>query len=239
MKTIYIFKGQLTDEQKAILKETYKDTPLFFLASKDNKGQEHHIVFRPIFHALYERIQNVVDESRARGGVVPKRDLDELIFEECLVWPEISEKEREELHVSVLSNFSKLVEEKSGFTEVSVDGQWIGPNTQVRPLKDFEYWPDYTMDELKAIKEKTPFPLFRVRMDRWIFIIRPLTTQDVRVAQTQVDSGLTLARATVMWPEHDKIDWSIIPAGIVDAVANQATKVSGWDTGENVEIQEL
>jgi hypothetical protein len=41
-----------------------------------------------------------------------------------------------------------------------------------------------------------------------------------------------------MWPEPNKIDWSVIPAGIVDTISNIATKVSGWDVGD-VEIREI
>jgi len=236
-KGIRIYKGSLTAEQLAQIKEAV-GTTLFYTVTEDNKGEKHYVVFRPIFAPLYRKIQNLVDESRSRGGVVPQGDIDELIFEECLVWPELTNEERANLEVQVVPTFSKAVQEKSGFTEIDVFGNWIGPTSQVVALKDYNHWPDYTLEEAEAIKASTPFQLFRLRIDRWIFIVRPLTTQDVRIAQTQPDNSLTLATATVMWPPFEKIDWSTVPAGIVDTVANVATKVSGWDVGD-VEITEL
>jgi hypothetical protein len=239
-KGIRIYKGQLPAEDIAELKEAYNGIgqPLFITTTTDNKGQNHDVIFRPIFHELYYSIQNLSDENRARGGLIPQRDIDEKIFDECLVWPEITPEERLLLEVQVIPTFSKIVQEYSGFTEVDVNGNWIGPNTSTLPIKDYDYWPDYTLDEVKQLKESVPFQLFRARIGKWIFIVRPLTTQDVRIAQTQTDSALTLARATVMWPEPNKIDWSVIPAGIVDTISNIATKVSGWDVGD-VEIREI
>lgn len=238
MKGIRIYKGKLTAEQIAEIKNMFDGAPLFKTSTKDNKGNEHDVLFRPIYSALYHRIQNLVDESRSRGGVVPQADIDNLIFDECLVWPDVTPAEKDLLEAQVVPTFSKIVQERSGFTEIDVYGNWIGPDTSTIPIKDYNYWGDYTLEQLGEIKNSTPFQLFRVRIGKWIFIVRPLTTQDVRVAQTQPDSSLTLAKATVMWPAFEEIDWSTVPAGIVDTVANVATKVSGWDVGD-VEIQEV
>lgn len=238
VKGLRIFKGSLTDEQKAALKEKFKGIPLFVVQSTDNKGQLHDIVFRPIFHDLYAKIQNMVEEGRSRGTSTSQLEIDDLIMDECLLWPEIALEERPLLEVSVVPSFSKIVQEESGFAEIDVAGNWIGPNHSTIPIKDYEYWGDYTASEVEELKQKVPFQLFRVRIGKFIFITRPLTTQDIRIAQTQPDNSLTLAKASVMWPHHEKLVWNTVPAGIVDTLAMISTKLTSYNS-DDVEVQEL
>lgn len=238
MKGIRIFKGKLTDEQREELKEMFPGTPLFYTVSEDRNKQQHHVVFRPIFPELYHAIQTLVQESRASARLIPQMEVDRRIFEECLVWPHLSESEIQELEVQVIPNFSTLVQKESGFAEVDIYGNWIGMATNVLPIKDYDYWQDIAVSEIEELKSSTSFALKRLRIGKWKFVIRPLTTQDVMIAQTQSDVNLSLARSTVMWPGQETIDWSVIPAGVVERIGTAATQISQWDV-EDVVIEEL
>lgn len=229
MKGIRIFKGRISEQEVASLKAQYPDVALGKTVSTDNKGELHDIVFRPISDALYTRIRMLTEEGKANGEIFLPTVTDGLIFDECLLWPEISADERKRLEVSVIPVFSKKVQEFSGFFEVDAQGNWIGNALSILPLKDHNYWGDYSLETLKELKETTPFALFRVRIGKWVFIQRPLTSEDVAIAQTQPDDLEIIAKASIMWPTLTEDIWRSIPVGVKSTVANTATKISMYN----------
>lgn len=226
-------KGKASKEVLEELKQTYGDCPLFLYPTPDKR---HDFVFRAISHQLHMRIRKMESEAKEKGLELPKTEVDSLIFDECVVWPVLTPEEMDAIPVGLMSNIPKAIQEKSGFTEIDIRGNILGPNISVIPVTSPKTWPDYTAEELKEVKDSTPFMLVRLRLDGWIFLVRPMTRSDMMVAQTSVDNTLSVAKCVTMWPKE--VEWETIPAGYIDQIGNVALSISGWDT-PNVEVVEV
>lgn len=225
-------KGKASKEVLEELKEAY-NCPLFLYPTPDGK---HDFVFKAISHQLHARIRKMEADSKEKGMDLPKSEVDSLLFEECVVWPVMTPEEIDGVPVGLMSTIPKVIQEKSGFTEIDIRGNVLGPNISVIPVNSAVSWPDYTPEELKEVKDNTPFMLVRLRMDGLVFLVRPMTRADMMVAQTALDNSLSVAKCVTMWPKE--VDWDKIPAGYIDQIGNVALSISGWET-PNVEVVEV
>lgn len=229
-------KGKVSKEILEQLKTEYqsgKQCPLFLYPTADGK---HDFVFQAIDHQLNANIRRLESEAKEKGLELNKQEVDAMIFDRCVVWPVLMPEEVDALPVGLMSTLPKVIQEKSGFTEIDIRGNVLGPNISVIPITDPCTWGDYTAEDAAKIKENSPFQCVRLRMDSWIFIIRPMTRSDMLVSQTAVDNSLTLAKCVCMWPTEP--NWDVVPAGYIDQIGNVALSISGWQTTD-VEIVEL
>jgi hypothetical protein len=229
-----IYKGKVPAEEKVRLKELYPDTVLKVYPSKDGK---HEVVIRAIDPELDSRILRFRMESDLTGPLL-ERKVDEMVFEECVVWPQLTLEDKAALTVGTIPNLSMVIGEISGYIEIDIHDNIIGPSIQVWPLSESNAWGEYTDEDVAKVKSLTDMPVYRMRADEYVFIIRPLTRVDTDVAQSMSDSALAIAKAITLWPEIVK--WDKIPAGYVDHVANAGARVSGWESNPaDVELVEL
>lgn len=230
-----IYKGLMTKDEKADLKANYPDEKLQVYC-RDGKNE---IVFRLIYADVYERILEIKSSSDM-DDISIRRQVDELVFDECVIWPVLDEVEKASLVVGTVPNMSKVIQERSGFVEIDVLGNILGPTTWVTPMQDVQAWGEFTPEVVEQIKADTQFPVYRIRIDEYVWISRPMTKVDVEFAQSQADPTTSLCRATTFWPAEDVINWSRIPAGYIEELANGIARISGYATkSSDVEITEL
>lgn len=219
----------VTEHDLKILKDMYKD-PLFKWIPP---SKNFEIIFKPLNHENMKHIVNMIYEAEKYNKPVPYTDINQRIFDSCVVFPEFTIEEKESLPVGIVPSVAKVIQEKSGFVDIDVFGRDFGPDMLSTMIRDFDYWGDVTEADLKALKKDCVFQLFRVRIDRWVFIVRPMTRTDLQVASQSQDDSLALSRAVTMWPRE--IDWDTIPAGIVDILVKEVNKISGWNINASCE----
>lgn len=224
-------KGFITPEEIAELKKAVKD-PLFKWADPNKKGE---IVFRPINAGLANQIMLAVRAAEESGRVIPISDLNEKIFDSCVLWPTFTIEEKLMLPVGIIPSVVKSIQEKSGFVDVDIYNRALGPDTVTTTIKDFDYWGDVSDQEVETLKGKTSFALFRVRIGRWVFVIRPMTRTDIQIASQAQDDQLALAKCITMWP--NQVEWENVPSGVVELLGRKANEISGWDP--EAEVSEI
>jgi hypothetical protein len=222
-------KGKLTAELIAETKAAYT-CPIFKWTSDDKKDEA---IIKQIDLDLLARVRMLAAESEAQGKALPVKEVNDLIFTQCVIWPALTEAEKEELIVGAIPSIVKDIQEKSGLLEVDIFGRPLGPDLHVSILKDFNYWGDLTEAEGAALKEASPFQLFRVRVGRWVFALRPMTRLDLKLASQAEDDTLSLVKTVTMWPTE--VDWNTIPTGVVIQLAETANRISGWSSESSVE----
>lgn len=227
-------KGKITEAEIAELKKLFPKGGLFKWPAPDNKNE---IVFRAVDQALMDKIVNLIREAELAGRGLPIQDINEKIFDACVLWPALSLDEKLTLPVGVIPSVVKSIQEKSGFVDIDVFGRVLSPDTFTTILRDFDYWGDISDEDAKKLKEESaPFLLSRVRIGRFVFVIRPMTRIDIQVASQSNDDQLTLAKSVTMWPKD--VEWGSIPAGIVDILGKKANDISGWSEAD-IEVEEL
>lgn len=230
-----INKGLITDKQKEDLKEAYPKDALFKWTTPDKKDD---LVLRAISSELMAGIVDIIRESEMAGRNLPIQEVNDTIFDNCVVWPVFSAEERENLPIGIIPSVVKTIQEKSGFIDIDIFQRVLAPDTFTTILKDFDYWPDITEDESKALKEASkPFSLYRVRISKWVFVIRPMTRVDIQVATQATDEQSTIAKSITMWPKD--VEWENIPAGIVEILARKGNDISGWSADTDSDVEEL
>ena len=228
-------KGKITDEQIQALKKAHPDDGLFKYPFANKKDE---FVFKAISHSLYKRVATMAMEAEMQGRPLPIEDANEMIFDSCVVWPELTLEEKLKLPVGAIASCVKIIQEKSGFIDIDIYQRVLGPDTFTTTLKDHEYWGDIDEVQIEALKkEVSPFSIHRVRIGRWVFVIRPMTRVDIQVASQSNDDQLTIARAVTMWPKE--VRWDTIPAGIIDKLNRKANDISGWEIADSAEVEEL
>jgi hypothetical protein len=228
-----INKGIITEKEITELKEAYPGEALFKWTSPNKKDE---LVLRAISHDLMQRIVNMIKDAELQGKGLPIQDVNEKIFDACVLWPSFKLEEKLNLPVGVIPSVVKVIQEKSGFIDIDIFQRVLGPDTFTSTLKDFDTWNDITDEEAEALKKEVGvFSLFRVRIGKWVFIIRPMTRIDIQVASQANDDQLALAKSVTMWPKEVK--WETIPAGIIEILGRQANEISGWEP--DAEVQEL
>ncbi len=222
-------KGKINDEELAQLKAALPGVPLFKWTSPNKKDE---VVFQPMTHDILKKITSMIRDAEIAGKGLPIQDVNEKLFDTCVVWPKFSLEEKLTLPVGIIPSIVKVVQEKSGFIDTDVFQRVLAPDVFTTIVRDFDFWGDIEDTELEELKTKTAFPLYRVRIDRYVFIVRPMTRTDIQVATQANDDQLALARAVVMWPKTVK--WEFIPAGIIEILGRKANEISGWDNDSEV-----
>lgn len=226
-----INKGNITPEQIAELKQAFPGEALFKWPSPDKKDD---VIFRAITYDLLQKILSIVREAELQGRGLPVQEVNEKIFDACVVWPKFTVDEKLALPVGIIPSIVKVIQEKSGFIDVDIMQRILAPDTITTIIRDFDYWGDIDEEEADKLRESCkPFALFRVRIGRWVFAIRPMTRIDIQVASQSTDDQLALAKAVTMWPKDVK--WDTVPAGIIDILGRKANEVSGWEPDSQVE----
>jgi hypothetical protein len=225
-----INKGHVTDKDIEELKAAYPEDALFKWVSPDKKDD---VVFRAISNDLMKKIIDMIRAAELEGKGLPIQDVNEKIFDSSVLWPKFTLDEKLALPVGIIPSLVKVIQEKSGFVDIDIFQRVLAPDTFTTVIKDFEFWGDVTEEDSTKLSEKYPsFSLYRVRIGKWVFVIRPMTRIDIQIASQSNDDQLTLARSVTVWPEE--IKWENIPAGIIEILSRKANDVSGWDNDSEV-----
>jgi len=225
-------KGKVSKEIIDALKAEH-NCPLFKWSDPQNKNDE--AVFKQIDHELLRQIRTLAAEAQSNNLPLPIKEVNDLIFSKCVLWPQLGPEELDDLVVGAIPAVVKSIQLTSGLIDVDAFGRPIGNDINVSFIKDFEYWDDISDSERKELKETTPFQLYRVRYGRWFFVIRPITRTDLRLVLGSNDESFTLANLVCVWPKE--VPWDLVPSGAIDALAEAANKVSGYMN--EPEIEEL
>ena len=122
--------------------------------------------------------------------------------------------------------------------DIDIFQRVLAPDTFTTILRDFDYWGDLEESDTEQLrKDCSPFALYRVRIGRWVFVIRPMTRVDIQVSSQSNDDQLTLARSVTMWPKDVK--WETVPAGIIEILSRKANEISGWENGDSSTVEEI
>lgn len=226
-----INKGQITEKEILEIKNAYPKEALFKWTSPDKKDE---LIIKPISYELMQKIVSMIRDAELRGSGLPIQDVNEKLFDSCVLWPTFSLDEKLSLPVGIIPSVVKSIQEKSGFIDIDIFQRVLAPDTFTTILRDFDVWNDITEEESEALKKTSaPFSLFRVRVGKWVFVIRPMTRIDIQVASQSNDDQLTLARSVTMWPKE--IEWESIPAGIIEILGRKANEISGWEMDAIIE----
>jgi hypothetical protein len=228
-------RGHITEEEINKLKLAYPNTALYkWPTPPDNK---HDIIFRTLKKTDIDLINGKVQESLKLSKPLPVDEINQIVFERCVVWPEFDIKERMSLPLGWIPSASKAIQEKSGYVDVDINNRVLGPDLRSRLIQDFDYWEDLSVEDLKNLKERYSVPLYKIIIDsKWIFVLRPMTRLDLQVASSANDEEISLVQQIVVWPLN--IDWSNIPTGIVDLIGKKGNEISGWAV-DSVDVEEI
>lgn len=228
-------KGTPSEKEIAAIKASLPGVALYKWNVPLTKDQV--IIFRAIDRPLKDKIQNLIRDAETNGKLPPIEDVQERIFDACVVWPSFTIEEKFGMPVGIVPSLIKSVQEKSGYLDIDIFQRVLAPDSTTSVVKDYEYWGEISTDELDELKASTPFSLYRVRVGRWSFVVRPMTRIDVQIAQQAIDSELAVAKAVVMWPKDTP--WDIIPSGIIEILGDKINEVSGWRSQNDTEVEEL
>lgn len=234
-----MLKGTITEEELAVLKEAY---PVQLMKYPVKLGKNiHDVIYRTIDTVLLEQIFKMMDKDEFSSKGLPLEVANQNIFEYCVLWPDPKEINLDTLPVGFLPSLIKSITEKSGFTDITINNQVIGPDVNSRVIQEFPYWGIPTEEELEKLRIKHPhFEMQQVRLNnKFCFIIRPLTRTDIHVANQASDRYIAIAKCVTLWPEvnDERLDWEKLPAGIISRLGTQAEEISGWQG--DVEAEEV
>ncbi len=194
------------------------------------------ILFTTIKHNLWSRIQDLILTAESKGQIPKIDEINERIFTECVLWPNLTIEEIKALPVGFIPSITKIIEEASGLIDTDILGRPLAPDTNSVILKDFEYWPDITKQDLEAIKQEHKFTrIYKVTVGNFIFVIRPMTRVDIMGMSPADDQAVALCKSVTLWPKE--VPWDDLPYGTIQALGRMANKVSGWEV--EGEIEEL
>lgn len=229
-----MLKGLITEAELKKLKEFYGEGAV--LCQKPLGKGSDDVVFRILVQDDIKTLRDMVRESTEAQKPLTLEEVNLFIFKSCVVWPALTDEEIENLRVGIIPSVVKSVQEKSGYSDITVLGQAIGPDLQSVLIKDFPYWKDISAEEKVKLEAKHPqFELQKVFCGRFVFIIRPMTRTDIRLANQSDDRALTMARAVTVWPEE--VPWDAIGAGYIESIGEAANAIAGWE--HEAEVQEV
>lgn len=227
-------KGKPTEQDIVDIKAELNGKPIF---RWDVPNSSDSFIFTVLTPDVLNNIRAFISSEEQAGRNTPFDKVNEIVYHKTVVWPSLAPEELFQLPVGLIPSLVKKVQEKSAFIEVDIYGRALAPDTSSFIIQDFAYWPAITDEELTALKAETPFSLFRARIGKWSFIIRPMTRIDIQVSQQASDNGMSVCKSVVMWPKS--IKWDIIPAGVIEKLGETAHKISGWDLDSETEAVEL
>lgn len=209
--------------------------PKFKLPSQNGKDE---VIFVPISRNLYKELVDYAAKSRGEG--LPEGDIveyiNERVVDSCVLWPRFTPEEKHLLPIGTIPQISRAIEEKSGFVTITVDGRVIGESATVTQVQDGAFWGDLDEEKKADFKKKYPqFDLFRVRLGRRVFVVRPMSRADLRQAAESPDPALTLVKLVTVWPINP--EWNDIPAGVIEHMGDKINDITGF-TGA-AEVTEL
>lgn len=225
-----INKGKITEQDLAQVKAAYPNEQLLKWTSLNKKDEA---IIRPISPDILKKIRAIIMDAEKQGKDLPIQDVNEKVFDSCVLWPKLTIEEKLTLPVGVIPSIVKVIQEKSGFIDIDFYQRVLAPDVMTTIVRDSEYWSDITDEDLETLKGKTEFQLYKIRINKWIFIVRPMTRTDIQIATQANDDQLALAKAVVMWPKE--VNWSVIPAGMIEILGRKANEISGWDGEATVE----
>lgn len=225
-----MISGKITEADLKRLKSQYLG-PLFKWAPASLKDVE--FVFRPIDKKLQKIITDMLIEAEKRNKATPVEDVNERLFDSCVVWPELTLEEKQTLPVGTIPSLAKAIQEKSGYVDIDIYGRDLGPDLLTTIIRDYDFWGDVPETTLRELRDETKFKLYRVRIDRWVFIVRPMTRTDMQVSSQSSDEYLALVKCVCMWPKE--VPWDVVPAGVVDILVKEINKISGWELDSDCE----
>jgi len=227
-------KGNITPEQVTALKAAYGDD--LRLLKWPTPDRKHDFVFKPISIEIKALLNDMVTGYEKANKPMTTEDVEEFVFDRCVVWPELTIAEKKSMPIGWMPSIVKSIYEKSGYVNVTVDGRIIAPDIHVIKLSEYTMWDLPTKEVLANIKAAAKFPTYKVTLDGWTFVCRPMTRTDINIAIQAVDQDLALVRQTTLWP--DQVEWETLPAGIVKLLGEEINKISGWEVGD-VDVEEL
>jgi hypothetical protein len=229
-----MLKGLITEAELKQLKEFYGGNTVLCKKPLD-KGADD-VVFRILTQQDIQALREIVKQSTEEQKPLSVEDVNLFIFKSCVVWPALADEDIDNLRVGIVPSIVKSIQEKSGYSDITILGQAIGPDLQSVMVREFPYWKDITPEELEKIKKKYPnFEFQKIRVGKFFFIIRPMTRTDIRIANQADDRALTMARAVAIWPEN--IPWDAIGAGYIESIGEAANAIAGWD--HEAEVEEI
>lgn len=215
-----------------MLKDLFPGTPLYkFPIDKSNE-----IVFKAMTNQVVDRIRTTILDRQAGNMRFTEWDAEEIIFDQCVVWPEFTIEDKRNMPAGIFSSLAKAVRDKSYYVGVTETGKLYGPDIHSIKIQDFDYWPDITEGEIEGLKQSTRFQLHRLRIERYYFVIRPMTRADLSIAALTADDQLTIVKQVTMWPIE--VPWDLIPSGVIEAVGLYANDISGVGKAD-IQIEEL
>lgn len=233
-----MLSGLITEEQIAALKEAFPETTLYKYPLKMGKVT-HDIIYRPIDEAILGRVTELVNSGEPGQGV-PIEVANEMIFDHCVVWPRLNVSDKASLRLGDIPQIVKNIQEKSGFVDITITGQVIGPDVLSSIIYAPKSWGEPTEADLERLATDeitSQFEQHRVRVGRYTFVVRPLTRACIGTINQSPDRHITAAKVVTLWPFPDdtRLDWTKIPAGIIAKLGAAAEDLSGWDTVTEVE----
>lgn len=225
-------KGLLTDEQKKELKASNPGTTLFIT----NYDKKNDVVFQHITYPLLQKVTDLIKDSELQGKGLPIKEVNDLVFDTCVVWPKLTHEEKDNLVAGAIPQIVKSIQEKSGFIDIDIFQRVLAPDVFTKCIQDYDNWGDLPDEQVEKLKEDNqPFSLFRTRIGKFIFVIRPMTRIDIQISSQSDDDQLALAKCVTVWPP--KVDWDKIPGGIIEVLVRECNACSGWS--ESAEVEEL
>jgi hypothetical protein len=220
-----IGKGKISEQEIKELKLLYPGTTLLKF-TWPRTGDE--VIFRLITQPVMRNIQDMLAANRqANRNSLPVDDVHQKIFDSCVMWPKLTLEEKFNLPVGVIPSIAKVIQEKSGYLDYDIMDRILAPDVHTSLIQGFEAWPDITDEERDALMAKWRVPLFKIRVENCVFVVRPMTRTDVKLSAQALDDELALTQAVTLYPQQ--VDWDSIPAGWVKTLGRTATDLSGWD----------
>ena len=226
-----IGKGKISEQDLAELKALNQGAPIFKYTWRST-GDE--LFYKAISTQIYHNILEMVDAfKKARNPGLPVEDVHMRIFDSCVLWPKLTLEEKYNLPIGVIPSIAKSIQEKSGLLDIDIMDRILAPDVTSSVVQPFNFWADATAEDISAVRAVWSGALFKVRVERCNFIVRPMTRSDVKASGQAVDDKITIAKLVTMWPTDVK--WEDMPAGWVENLGSAAIELSGWDSEFTVE----
>lgn len=225
-------KGKVPADVRDVLRGAYAGQGLFVWS--DHDGNDY--VLRPISPKLYADLIQALSLKDFKSEYERKDYVNTTIFQKCTLWPEFTPEEYQTIPVGIFPSIAKVAMERSGFINVTVNGDIIGPDVHSVKIQDYTTWPDITEEEIAQLKSENTAALYRVRIDKFVFVIKPVLRSDIQQAAMAADDQLTLVQKITVWPKE--LDWELVPTGFLDILGEQANRISGWNL-DKVEVEPL
>lgn len=197
---------------------------------------EPELLFHTITRRLWNQIKEDVDSKRRNRMPIDTHEIDLRIIRECVVVPKITDALLDNMGVGAPGSISVLIQNRSGFSLMDVQGRVLGPDVLSIPINRTSFWDEPTteqMEELKASNDN----LTRLIVNQFSFYVRPLKRRDEREVLLSEDPALARCRVVTAWPVLTPDEWENVPAGIIEEAANAIQEMSGYNS--QVEIEEV